>query len=106
MTAWSFPAGMPRITCADTRPWWPGEGFFRGRQTGGRHLPCRLDAGIGGHHPRTTVTSYFSIKDDLVNAGGNWVDEEVVVDGCTWSPAVHQMICRRLCGPLSVCLAN
>jgi protease I len=28
-----------------------------------------------------TVTSYFSIKDDLVNAGGNWVDEEVVIDG-------------------------
>ena len=28
-----------------------------------------------------TVTSYFSIKDDLVNAGGNWVDREVVVDG-------------------------
>ena len=27
------------------------------------------------------VTSYFSIKDDLVNAGGVWVDEEVVVDG-------------------------
>jgi protease I len=26
------------------------------------------------------VTSYFSIKDDLVNAGGRWVDEEVVVD--------------------------
>ena len=28
-----------------------------------------------------TVTSYFSIKDDLVNAGGNWVDKAVVVDG-------------------------
>jgi deglycase len=28
-----------------------------------------------------TVTSYFSIKDDLVNAGGNWVDKDVVVDG-------------------------
>ena len=28
-----------------------------------------------------TVTSYFSIKDDLVNAGGSWVDKEVVVDG-------------------------
>ena len=28
-----------------------------------------------------TVTSYFSIKDDLINAGGNWVDKEVVVDG-------------------------
>jgi len=27
------------------------------------------------------VTSYFSIKDDLVNAGGKWVDHEVVVDG-------------------------
>ena len=27
------------------------------------------------------VTSYFSIKDDMVNAGGKWVDEEVVVDG-------------------------
>jgi protease I len=27
------------------------------------------------------VTSYFSIKDDLINAGGNWVDEAVVVDG-------------------------
>ena len=27
------------------------------------------------------VTSYFSIKDDLVNAGGNWVDKDVVVDG-------------------------
>ena len=26
------------------------------------------------------VTSYFSIKDDLVNAGGNWVDQDVVVD--------------------------
>lgn len=27
------------------------------------------------------VTSVSSIKDDLVNAGANWVDEEVVVDG-------------------------
>jgi protease I len=27
------------------------------------------------------VTSFFSIKDDLVNAGGQWVDQEVVVDG-------------------------
>ncbi len=27
------------------------------------------------------VTSYFSIRDDLVNAGGRWTDEEVVVDG-------------------------
>ncbi len=27
------------------------------------------------------ITSFYSIKDDLVNAGGNWVDEEVVRDG-------------------------
>ncbi|MGH7265134.1 MAG: type 1 glutamine amidotransferase domain-containing protein [Candidatus Rokuibacteriota bacterium] len=27
------------------------------------------------------ATSFFSIKDDLVNAGASWVDEEVVVDG-------------------------
>lgn len=28
-----------------------------------------------------TVTSFFSIKDDLVHAGANYVDEEVVMDG-------------------------
>ncbi|HZS32729.1 MAG TPA: type 1 glutamine amidotransferase domain-containing protein [Methylomirabilota bacterium] len=27
------------------------------------------------------ATSFFSIKDDLVNAGATWVDQEVVVDG-------------------------
>jgi protease I len=27
------------------------------------------------------VTSFFSIKDAMVNAGGRWADEEVVVDG-------------------------
>jgi protease I len=27
------------------------------------------------------VTSFFSIKDDMVNAGARWVDDEVVVDG-------------------------
>lgn len=25
-------------------------------------------------------TSYYTIKDDIINAGGNWVDEGVVVD--------------------------
>jgi protease I len=28
-----------------------------------------------------TVTSFFAIKDDLIHAGGNWVDQEVVIDG-------------------------
>lgn len=27
------------------------------------------------------VTSFFAIKDDLIHAGANWVDEAVVVDG-------------------------
>jgi protease I len=27
------------------------------------------------------VTSFFSIKDDMTNAGGQWSDSEVVVDG-------------------------
>jgi protease I len=27
------------------------------------------------------VTSFFAIKDDVVNAGGRWEDSEVVVDG-------------------------
>jgi protease I len=27
------------------------------------------------------VTSFPSIQDDMVNAGADWVDEEVVVDG-------------------------
>lgn len=27
------------------------------------------------------VTSYVAIKDDMINAGANWIDEEVVRDG-------------------------
>ena len=27
------------------------------------------------------ITSYPAIKDDLINAGANWVDEKCVVDG-------------------------
>lgn len=27
-----------------------------------------------------TLTSYYTLKDDITNAGGNWVDQEVVVD--------------------------
>jgi protease I len=28
-----------------------------------------------------TVTSFFAIKDDLIHAGADWVDQEVVQDG-------------------------
>ena len=42
------------------------------------HGPWTLiDAGVVEGR---TVTSYPSIKQDLINAGANWVDEEVVVD--------------------------
>ncbi|MBW4465306.1 MAG: type 1 glutamine amidotransferase [Pegethrix bostrychoides GSE-TBD4-15B] len=27
------------------------------------------------------LTSYYTVQDDIRNAGGNWVDQEVVVDG-------------------------
>ena len=27
------------------------------------------------------VTSFFAIKDDLIHAGAEWIDQEVVVDG-------------------------
>lgn len=37
-----------------------------------------VSAGIVGGR---RMTSYWSIRDDLENAGVNWVDEEVVVDG-------------------------
>jgi protease I len=30
--------------------------------------------------PGKTVTSFFAIKDDLVHAGAEWVDQEVVID--------------------------
>jgi protease I len=28
-----------------------------------------------------TLTSYYTIQDDIRNAGGNWMDQEVVLDG-------------------------
>ncbi|MCG6908664.1 MAG: type 1 glutamine amidotransferase [Deltaproteobacteria bacterium] len=31
--------------------------------------------------PGKKMTSFFAIKDDMVNAGADWVDREVVVDG-------------------------
>jgi protease I len=34
----------------------------------------------GGMLKGRKATSFFAIKDDLINAGANWVDAEVVVD--------------------------
>jgi len=43
------------------------------------HAPWELvSAGVARGR---TLTSYYTIQDDLRNAGANWVDQEVVVDG-------------------------
>jgi protease I len=50
------------------------------------------------------ATSFFAIKDDLVNAGGQWVDEEVVVDGnliTSRKPDDIPVFCRAIVKSLS-----
>jgi protease I len=50
------------------------------------------------------ATSFFSIKDDMVNAGATWVDEEVVVDGnliTSRKPDDLPAFCRALVGALA-----
>ena len=50
------------------------------------------------------VTSFASIRDDMVNAGGEWVDEEVVVDGHLISSRVPDDLpafCRAIIVALS-----
>ena len=50
------------------------------------------------------ATSFFSIKDDLVAAGANWVDAEVVVDGnliTSRKPDDLPAFCRAIVSALS-----
>ncbi len=50
------------------------------------------------------VTSFFAIKDDLVNAGAYWVDEEVVQDGnliSSRTPADLGVFCRTIIASLA-----
>jgi protease I len=45
------------------------------------------------------ATSFFSIKDDMINAGVDWVDEEVVIDGniiTSRSPEDLPAFCRAI----------
>ncbi len=49
------------------------------------------------------LTSFFSIKDDMVNAGANWVDEPVVEDGnlvTSRFPADLPVFCRTIIAAL------
>jgi len=59
--------------------------FLRAMQDAGKpmaaicHAPWELvSAGLVSGR---TLTSYHTIQDDIRNAGGNWVDHEVVMDG-------------------------
>jgi protease I len=50
------------------------------------------------------VTSFFSIKDDLINAGAEWVDKEVVVDGniiTSRNPDDLPAFCREIISSLN-----
>src|SRR4051812_45734138 len=61
------------------------QAFLRAMQDAGKplaaicHAPWELVS--AGLVPGRTLTSYHTIQDDVRNAGGNWVDREVVVDG-------------------------
>lgn len=51
-----------------------------------------------------TVTSVSAIKDDLINAGARWVDQEVVVDGnlvSSRTPPDLPAFCREMIAALS-----
>jgi protease I len=59
--------------------------FLRAMQDAGKpfaaicHAPWELVS--AGLVPGRTLTSYYTIQDDIRNAGGTWVDREVVEDG-------------------------
>src|SRR5437762_7107018 len=61
------------------------QAFLRAMQDAGKpfaaicHAPWELVS--AGLVPGRTLTSYHSIRDDVRNAGGTWVDREVVEDG-------------------------
>jgi protease I len=46
-----------------------------------------------------TVTSFFSIRDDMVHAGAEWIDKEVVIDSniiTSRSPKDLPVFCRTI----------
>ena len=61
------------------------QAFIRAMESDGKpmavicHAPWELIS--AGVIKGRTLTSYQTIQDDVRNAGGNWVDREVVVDG-------------------------
>ncbi|MDA2917270.1 type 1 glutamine amidotransferase [Nitrospinae bacterium AH_259_B05_G02_I21] len=77
--------------------------FVRAMHDGGKVVAAICHAGwmlvSAGILQGKTVTSFFAIKDDMVNAGAAWVDKEVVVDGTlitSRTPADLPAFCREL----------
>ena len=80
--AWWCPADMRRTTYAAIRR--PTSSCSEMDAAGKLvasicHGPWVL-CSAGGMLKGRKATSFFAIKDDVVNAGANWVDAEVVVD--------------------------
>jgi protease I len=88
------------------------QAFLRAMQDAGKpfavicHAPWEL---ISSRLVRgRTLTSYHTIRDDVENAGGNWVDREVVEDG-NWVtsrkpadiPAFNEAMLRLFAGRLA-----
>lgn len=65
------------------------------------HAPWVLvSSGVAGGK---NLTSYFTIQDDMRNAGANWTDEEVVIDGnliTSRNPDDLPAFCSALVGAL------
>lgn len=63
------------------------QSFVRTMNTAGKpmavicHAPWILVSTGGNAIRGRTLTSYYTIQDDIRNAGATWVDKEVVVDG-------------------------
>ncbi|CAM5461009.1 hypothetical protein SCYAM73S_07219 [Streptomyces cyaneofuscatus] len=59
----------------------PDRQLVRGLRPARRgHLPRPVGAHRGGYVQGKTLTSYASLKTDITNAGGSWVDKSVVRD--------------------------
>ena len=82
--------------------------FVRGMNEAGKAVAAICHGGwvpvSAGIVKGRTMTSYWSIRDDVVNAGGHWVDKETVVDGNLITARVPRDLpsfCRALIWSLS-----
>ncbi len=63
------------------------------------HMPRWMDSHLGGCHRWSQSDILLAIRDDMINAGCDWVDEEVVVDGnlvTSRKPEDLPAFCREL----------